>query len=130
MNRFLTTIIRRARIVAVAALTPLLEKNVIKTLALDLPVVFSMGRVIVLAFAIAMLRQIWTAGIAGWPDATLSIAIVLAIPVFGALERVKPAEVVTLANTLINRFGVGMTRTMGSVYSREPSKFDDHRTDA
>ena len=109
----------RFRMIALAALTPLLEKNVIKTLSLDLPMVFSMGRVIVLAFAIAMLRQIWRAGISGWPDATLSIAIVLAIPVFGALERVKPAEVVTLANTLINRFGVGATRSTGSVYSRE-----------
>ena len=34
----------------------LLEKNVIKTIALDIPVVFSMSRVIVLAFAVAMLH--------------------------------------------------------------------------
>src|SRR5437868_8495433 len=116
-------VVRAARTVFLAALTPLLEKNVVKTLSLDVPLVFSMGRLIVLGFAVAMLRQIWRAGIAGWPDATLAMAIVLAIPVFGALERVKPAEVVTLASTVINRFGVGATRTMGSVYSREPSKF-------
>jgi hypothetical protein len=128
MNASVATIVQRVRAIGLAALTPLLEKNVIKTLSLDLPVVFSMGRIIVLVFAVAVIRQIWRAGIAGWPDATLAIAIVLAIPVFGALERVKPAEVVTLANTLINRFGVRATRTLGSVYSREPSKFDDHRS--
>ena len=61
-----------------AALTPLLEKNVVKTIGLDVPVVFSMSRVIVLAFAVGMLRQLWRAGVAGWPEATLAIAIVLA----------------------------------------------------
>ncbi|MDB4877507.1 MAG: hypothetical protein JWM41_3953 [Gemmatimonadetes bacterium] len=114
---------RWLRAIALAALTPLLEKNVIKTLAVDVPLVFSMGRVIVLAFALCMLRQIWRAGIAGWPEATLSIAIVLALPVLGALERVTPDRVVDLASALVGRFGVGSTR------SREPSKFDDHRAD-
>lgn len=120
---------RAVHAAALAALTPLLEKNVIKTLSLDVPVVFSMSRVIVLAFAAAMLRQIWRAGVAGWPDATLSIAIVLALPLLGALERVKPADAVELAKTLLARFGVGGVRHIGSVYSAEPSKFDDHRDD-
>jgi hypothetical protein len=112
-------------------LTPLLEKNVIKTLGFDVPVVFSMSRVIVLAFAVAMLHQIWHAGIAGWPEATLAISIVLALPLLAALERVKPSEVVALAKTLVNRFGVGSARAMTSVYSEnaEPSKYDDHRAD-
>lgn len=64
-----------------ALLTPLLEKNVLKTASLDVPMVFSMSRVIVLSFAVAMLRQVWKAGIAGWPDATLAIATVLALPI-------------------------------------------------
>jgi hypothetical protein len=115
--------LRWLRTAGLAALTPLLEKNVIKTLAVDVPLVFSMGRVIVLAFALCMLRQIWRAGIAGWPEATLSIAIVLALPVLGALERVTPDRVVDLASALVGRFGVESTR------SREPSKFDDHRAD-
>jgi hypothetical protein len=119
------------RTILLAVLTPLLEKNVIKTLGVEAPVVFSMSRVIVLAFAVAMLHQIWHAGIAGWPEATLAIAIVLALPMLAALERVKPSEVVALAKTLVNRFGVGNTREMTSVYaeSAEPSKYDDHRAD-
>lgn len=120
---------RAVHAAALAALTPLLEKNVIKTLSLDVPVVFSMSRVIVLAFAVAMLRQIWRAGVAGWPDATLSMAIVLALPLLGALERVKPTDAVELAKTLLARFGVGGVRRIGGVYSTEPSKFDDHRDD-
>jgi hypothetical protein len=119
------------RTIMLVILTPLLEKNVIKTLGFDVPVVFSMSRVIVLAFAVAMLHQIWHAGIAGWPEATLAISIVLALPLLAALERVKPSEVVALARTLVNRFGVGSARAMTSVYSEnaEPSKYDDHRAD-
>jgi hypothetical protein len=117
------------RQLSLAALSPLLEKNALKTLALDVPVVFSMSRVIVIAFAVAILRQIWRAGIAGWPDATLAIAVVLALPLLSAFERVKPQDVVDLANALVSRFGVGSTRPIGTVYAREPSKYDDHRND-
>src|SRR5215467_1487623 len=64
-------------------------------------------------------------------EATLAIAIVLAMPLLGALERVRPGEVVGLAKALVARFGEGGVRTMGSVFDvREPSKFDDHRNDA
>jgi hypothetical protein len=84
-------------------LTPLLEKNVIKTCTLDVPVVFSMSRVIVLAFAVGMLKQIWHSGVAGWPDATLAIAIVLALPILGALERANAEQVVDLTKTLVER---------------------------
>ena len=120
--------LRRA---ALALLTPLLEKNVLKTASLDVPMVFSMSRVVVLSFAVAMLRQLWKAGIAGWPDATLAIAIVLALPIVGALERCAPEQVVGLTRTLLNRFGVGAARELASVYAsaREPSKFDDHLED-
>jgi hypothetical protein len=120
------------RAIALGILTPLLEKNVVKTLGVDVPLVFSMSRVIVLGFAVAMLHQIWYAGIAGWPDATLAISIVLALPILAALERVKPSEAVAFAKTLVNRFGLGDVRQMASVYggeTREPSKFDDHRAD-
>jgi hypothetical protein len=120
---------RFLRTAALAVITPLLEKNVLKTLSLDIPVVFSMSRVIVMAFAAAMLRQIWRAGVAGWPESTLAIAIVLAMPVLAAIERVKPADALDLARTLLGRFGLGGVRRMGSAYAQEPSKFDDHRRD-
>lgn len=118
------------RAAALAALTPLLEKNVLKTVGVDIPLVFSMSRLIVLAFAVGMLRQLWQAGIAGWPEATLAIAIVLALPVLGAVEHATPEQVTDLARMLLGRFGVGDPRHVGSVYDRqEPSKYDDHRTD-
>ena len=121
---------RTLRTVALAALTPLLEKNVVKRLAVEAPVVFSMSRLIVLAFAAGILRQIWRAGVAGWPEATLSISIVLAMPILGALERAKPAEVIALAKVLVRRFGIGGVRHVASAFAQEPSKYDDHRVDA
>jgi hypothetical protein len=125
---------RTTKPVVIASLTPLLEKNVLKTKGLNVPFCFSMSRLIVLAFAAGVLRQIWSAGIAGWPDATLAIAIVLAIPVLGALERANSAQVLDLFKTLLERVGEGDVRRVASVYaeglaSREPSKFDDHRDD-
>ena len=104
--------------VLLALVTPLLEKNIVKTFGLDAPFVVSMSRVIVLAFAIGELRQMWRAGIAGWPEATLAIAIVLALPLLGAIERARPADVMELAKTLVSRFGVGGVRPMASVYAR------------
>ena len=108
---------------ALALATPLLEKNPAKTLVLDVPLVFSMSRAIVLAFAVAALRHIWRHGVSGWPDATLAIAIVLALPLLGALDRVRPSEVLLLARSLFERLGIGAV-------GREPSKYDDHREDA
>jgi len=133
MKALLNRTAAAARTALVATLTPLLEKNVIKTLSLDVPFIFSMSRVIVLGFALAMLRQIWRTGIAGWPEATLSMAIVLALPMFGALAHAKPAEVIELSKTLIARFGIGGSRpwTMDhGPWTKEPSKYDDHRSDA
>lgn len=118
------------RAVLLAALTPLHEKNAMKTVAVESPVVLSMSRLIVLAFAVGVLRQLWQAGIAGWPEATLAIAIVLALPIVGALERVSPEQVTEVARALIGRLGAGGVRGVASVYAaREPSKYDDHRVD-
>lgn len=113
---------------ALAALTPLLEKNVAKTFAVDIPLVFSMGRVVVLAFCIGMLRHLWHASVIGWPDATLSMTVVLALPVFSALDRVTPERVVDLASGLFGRFGIGGAGSVAA-QGQEPSKFDDHRND-
>ena len=121
------------RAIALAVATPLLEKNAAKIAAaksLRVNVVFSMARVIVLAFAIAMLHQSWHAGIAGWPEATLSIVVVLAMPILGALERLRPAEALQLLKSAIGRFGIGETRRGVSRFmGEEPGKYDDHRDD-
>jgi hypothetical protein len=126
---------RFTRTLFLAIVTPLLEKNPAKTfVAAGVPLVFSMARLVVLAFASVMLRQIWRAGVAGWPDATLAIAVVLSLPIFGALDRVRPEQVIALGTTLLSRFGIGDVRRIGSVYANafrsEPSPFDDHRRDA
>ena len=120
---------RPLRTIVLAALTPLLEKNVIKTITVDMPVVFSMSRVIVLAFAVAMLRQIWRAGIAGWPDATLAIAIVLALPMSGARTRQarrRPGAREDARRSLRRGRWPHDRRACTRV---EPSKFDDHQGD-
>jgi hypothetical protein len=124
---------RYARVLLLALLTPLFEKNPSKTMTFSrchVPMVLSMARMIVLLFAGMMLRQIHKAGVAGWPDATLSIAIVLAIPLLSALERVRPEQAIALFKTLLRRAGEGEARTVGSIYSAEPSRFDDHRDDS
>ena len=61
--------LRFIRHALLALVTPLLEKNPVKALAADTALVFSMTRLIWLAFAIACLRQITAAGIGGWPEA-------------------------------------------------------------
>ena len=124
---------RNALAVLIAFTTPLLEKNPAKTgVHPRVRLVFSMSRVVVLAFACAMLRQIWLAGVAGWPESTLAIAVVLALPLVSALERVRPEQVVALGKTLVSRFGTGAVRQQRSVYGsdvREPMKSDDHWSD-
>ena len=133
MKVFGAGLLAAVSVLALAIATPLLEKNASKTMTanhLDVPIVFSMARVIVLAFAIAMLHQAWRAGIAGWPEATLSIAIVLAMPIMSTIEHARPADVIALAKTLVGRFGIGQTREgVTEMFSREPSKLDDHRAD-
>ena len=121
---------RGGSVALLAVVTPLLEKNPAKALVGGrVPLVFSRSRLVVLAFAFAMLRQIWRAGVAGWPDATLSIAVVLALPILAAMDRVRPEQVMALGGALLSRFGVGESRRTGSVYGAEPSRFDDHRSD-
>jgi hypothetical protein len=116
--------------VLLAALTPLHEKNALKTVGVRAPMVLSMSRLIVLAFTVVVLRQLWRVGVAGWPDATLAVTVVLALPIVGALERVSPEQVTEVARALVGRLGVGEGRRIGSVFSsREPSKYDDHRQD-
>lgn len=59
----------------------------------------------------------------------MSRVIVLALPLLGALERVKPGDTIELARTLFRRVGIGGVRHAASVFGEEPSKFDDHRQD-
>lgn len=87
------------------AITPVLEKDGLRTLALDSTLVVSMSRLIVVAFAGVMLREFWHTGIDGWPDATLGIATVLALPLMNAMSRANPEEVLALMRILLARMG-------------------------
>jgi hypothetical protein len=104
--------------IGTTALTPVLEKNVVKTMAMDSTWVLSMSRLIAVAFAIVTLKEFWNVGIDGWPEATLGIAVVLALPIMNAIGRANPDEVVALTRVLIARMG-----------TTEPNKLDDHRND-
>ena len=119
---------RFARAFVLALVTPLLEKNPCKTATFSLcyvPLVLSMARVIVLLFALAMLNQVLKAGVAGWPDATLCIAIVLALPLLNALDRVSAEQTIAVAKALFRRIGAGATRRVGSVFGSDPNRHDE-----
>ena len=121
---------RVIRVIVLAFVSPLFEKGPSLgrvARALEIPLVLSMRRLVVLGFAVAVARQVALAGVTSWPEATLAIMIVIALPLMAALERVDPEETVKLAHALITRLGVGTARTVGSLYAMEPSKFDDHR---
>jgi hypothetical protein len=104
--------------IGTTVLTPMLEKSAVKILGLESPLVVSMSRLIAVGFAAVMLKHFWQSGINGWPDATLGIATVLALPVMNAIQRANPDEVVALTRVLIARMS-----------TPQPSKFDDHRSD-
>jgi hypothetical protein len=117
------------RAVALGALSPLMEKDPRRVRGLSAPVVLSMSRLIVLAFATIVLRRIWRVGVAGWPEAAVSVAIVLALPILSALERASPQDVLAMLGRLVDRLGVDSLRTAANVYGTEPSKYDDHASD-
>jgi len=111
--------------------TPLAEKNPLKVAALaDVPLVLSMARLIIVAFAVVLIRYVALNGIVGWPVATLCIADILALPVVSRLEQLPPERAVELMQQVIGRFGVGAVGPMPLARAGEPSKFDDHRADA
>lgn len=99
-----------------ALLSPFLEKNPQKLLAVRAPVVFSMTRIVIFAFSVAMYAQIRGAGIAGWPEATLCIALVFSNHIAAALEKLPSRDVIAFGREIISRFGVGGVRSVGSVY--------------
>lgn len=124
---------KRVRFVSLALLTPLLEKNPSKTRVsrCHVPVVLSMTRVVVLLFALSLLDQVERAGVVGWPEATLCMAIVLALPMLNALERVKPEQAAGLMKAVVEKAGSGGPRSIVTLFPREePGKHDDHRDDA
>ena len=129
--------LRAVRAVAIALVTPVLEKNPAKTAPFTVaavPMVVSMSRLIVLCFAWRMQWQIEQTGVAGWPEATLCMVIVLALPLLSALERLKAADTIAIVTTLLGRVGVGTPRTVAvpvaaTLGGEAPSKYDDHRED-
>jgi hypothetical protein len=106
---------RWIRAIVFVLLSPILEKNASKVLSVDAPVVISMSRCIVAALAWGMFLEIKKAGIVGWPEATFAIGLVYALPILHALDKSKPEDVLAFGRSMLERFGVGETRKIGSI---------------
>lgn len=92
---------------AAIVLSPIAEKNPVKALSSLAPIVLSMSRITVLVFTIVDASRLATAEMIGWPEVTLAIALVFALPVLAALNKVSASEVVAFGGKILERFGVG-----------------------
>lgn len=88
-------------------LSPFAEKNPVKALSSYAPLVLSMSRITVAVFTGVVSWRLAHAPTIGWPEATLAISLVFALPVLAALSKVSPSEVVAFGSKIIDRFGVG-----------------------
>lgn len=88
-------------------ISPLAEKNPIKTYSSCAPIVLSMSRIAVATFVVVDAIRLAHAVAIGWPEATLAIGLVFALPVLRALDKVSPHEVLAFGSIMMNRFGVG-----------------------
>ena len=95
--------------VAAIVLSPIAEKNPVKALSSLAPIVLSMSRITVAVFTAVVAYRLANAATIGWPEATLAIALVFALPVLAALNKLSPSEVVAFGERIIERFGVGGT---------------------
>lgn len=98
---------RAALAVLAVLLSPFAEKNPVRALSSVAPIVLSMSRVTVAVFTAVDAYRLATAKTIGWPEATLAMALVFALPVLAALSKVSPSEVVAFGAKIIERFGVG-----------------------
>lgn len=100
-----------ARRAAIVVLSPIAEKQPLKVLAVDAPVVLSFRRVALAAIIYAFIRQMGTAGLAGWPEVTFAALILLVVLFLGAFEKASTADAVGVLTHLVDKFGVGQGRT-------------------
>ncbi len=101
-------------------------RHALRSLGGATSVLIALSWAAVLGLTVVDLHRLWTPGPLGWPDATLAMANVLAFPLLGALERMKPEATVELVEALVGRIGIG---DVARLIDREPSKYDDHRND-
>lgn len=118
IKRYLKRALRMFTVLALVMLSPLLEKNPQKVLASRAPVVFSITRIVICAFAIGMFRQMLHAGVVSWPEVTLCVALIFSNHIAAALEKLPAADVVAFGRAIVDHLGVGDARTIGSLYPR------------
>jgi len=112
-------------------LSMVMEKNPQKVLSTQAPISLSMTRIVILAFAVGLFRQMWMAGIAGWPEATLCIALVFSNQLASALDKLPAKDVLDFGKAIVSRFGMGEVRQVGNLYPENlPSKYDDESQDS
>jgi hypothetical protein len=92
-------------------LSPFAEKNPVRALSSIAPIVLSMSRITVAVFTAVNAYRLAIAPAIGWPEATLAIALVFALPVLAALSKLSPGEVVAFGTKIVERFGVVARRS-------------------
>jgi hypothetical protein len=105
---------------AATVLSPIAEKNPVKALSSIAPVVLSGSRITVGVFTAVDAYRLAHAATIGWPEVTLAIALVFALPVLAGLSKVAPAEAIAFGEKILDRFGVG------DVGKAPPPAFEPH----
>ncbi|MDP1859697.1 MAG: hypothetical protein Q8K82_13560 [Gemmatimonadaceae bacterium] len=88
--------------------SPISEKNATKVLASFAPIMLSGSRVTVAVFAYVMAKRLLETKTAmGWPESTIVLGLIFALPILAALEKVSPQDVVAFGEKIVGRFGLG-----------------------
>ena len=103
--------------VLLAVTTPPVEWNAANLVTIRAPIVLLTGRLVAVGFTVALLHQIWYAGVGGWLDATFSLSAVVALHIVGEPKRVSLADVVSLGGASLTRFCARRARTIANRYT-------------
>lgn len=95
------------RTIAIVLVSAFLEKNPLKVAAVAAPVALSAKRLVAIGLAVVWSIVALSWGIDGWPMAVVGVALVFALPVMAALDRLPPDASVQLAEKIIDRLGGG-----------------------
>lgn len=107
LERLVETIIGIVLAILAAVLSPVMEKNPVKLMSAVTPFVFSMSRISVAVFTAVDAYRIAMAQSIGWPEATLALGCMFAIPLLRALDKVSAQEALAFGTEIVKRFGVG-----------------------
>lgn len=88
--------------------SPISEKNPVKVLSSFAPIMLSGSRITVAVFTYVIARRLLETKVAiGWPESTMVLGLIFALPLLAALEKMSPADVVAFGTKIVERFGIG-----------------------